>query len=168
MIDIRLLVMAVVTAASLTACGSGSVFGGGCSHRDRAFAGDLNELAILGVHPDGAEGVGEGFGCDEDDGFAHAGRSYRSRLDRPGVQTFYRTAAEQDGWTWSGDGPGVPSTGLVVSAARSCFTKEVDGTTAYLAVWFPSDFNDTPGVPDAPADEYGLEVTASHDGAAWC
>jgi hypothetical protein len=31
--------------------------------------------------------------------------------------------------------------GLAVSADAGCVRKEVDGTTAYLSLWFPSDLN---------------------------
>lgn len=160
--------LAVLVLGTLTGCGLEEIVTYGCSDRDVRFATALRQLPILAVHPDDAQVVDEGSGCDDDDGFAHAGRTYRSALTRDGVLAFYRTAAERDGWRFSGGNSATPSTGLMVSAAASCFTREVDGTTAYLSVWFPSDFNGLEGERDAPADEYGLNVTASHDGAAWC
>ncbi|RZU51303.1 hypothetical protein EV385_3117 [Krasilnikovia cinnamomea] len=83
---------------------------------------------------------------------------------------FYGAAAVADGWRTDGENPTpVPSTGLVVSGSAGCFHKEINGTTAYLSVWFPSDFNapQNPEPPE-PTDEYGIEVTGSHDGDAWC
>lgn len=159
---------AVLALGTLTGCGLEEIVAYGCSDRDRGFAVELRQLPILAVHPDDARLVDETSGCDDDDGFAHAGRIYRSALTRTQVVAFYRTAAERDGWQWAGDPVPAPSAGLLVSAARSCLTREVDGTTAHLSVWFPSDFNGLEGEPDAPADEYGLEITASHDGDAWC
>lgn len=50
---------------------------------------------------------------------------------------------------------------LVISAARLCFIRIIEGTEAYYAVWFPRDFGDK-------TDDFGVEVTASHDGDAWC
>ncbi|MEU4423894.1 hypothetical protein AB0F81_24960 [Actinoplanes sp. NPDC024001] len=159
MIDIRPAALAVLTVAALSGCGLTELITYGCSDRDREFAGTLAGLPVLAAHPDGATEVGAGSGCDDDDGFAHAGRNYRSDLDRAAIQDFYRAAAEKDGWAAGGER---------TDAATSCFTREIDGTTAYLSIWYPSDFNDTPGLGDAPEDEYGLNVTASHDGDAWC
>ncbi|SFF11763.1 hypothetical protein SAMN05421541_106164 [Actinoplanes philippinensis] len=78
--------------------------------------------------------------------------------------------APADGWRSDGEDPApVPSDALVVSGAAACFSKEIDGATVHLAVWFPSDFN-VPGEPglQSPADVFGLAVKGSHDGAAWC
>ncbi len=55
----------------------------------------------------------------------------------------------------------VPAEGLVASGARLCFTKPLNDVIGYLSVWFPSDFGDNTA-------DYGVEVTASHDGAAGC
>ena len=48
------------------------------------------------------------------------------------------------------------------------FTKEIDVATAYLSVWFPSDFDGLEGPANSSAEGFGLSVTGSHDGAAWC
>ncbi|GAA2706564.1 hypothetical protein [Actinoplanes palleronii] len=61
----------------------------------------------------------------------------------------------------------VPSGGLVVSSAAGCFHKEINDTTAYLSVSFPSDLN-VAGEIQEPGNEYRIEVTGSHDGDAWC
>lgn len=109
-------------------------------------------------------------GCDTDDGFAYASQLYRTEMGREGIMSFYRAAATADGWRADGENPTpVPSTDLVVSGAAGCFHKEIDGTTAYLSVWFPSDFNvpDDPGLQE-PQGVYGIDVTGSHDGDAWC
>lgn len=57
----------------------------------------------------------------------------------------------------------------MISGAVKCFRKEIGGTTAHLAVWFPSDFNISadPGL-HAAKDVYGLDVTAASDGQAFC
>jgi hypothetical protein len=143
---------------------------GGCSERDERFVATLANLPILSAHPDGVTPKGRDQGCDTDDGFAHAGQRYQTEMGREGIMSFYRAAAAADGWQAGGENPTpVPSSGLIVSGAAGCYHKEVEGTTAYLAVWFPSDFN-VSGVPELqePKDVYGIEVTGSHDGDAWC
>jgi hypothetical protein len=142
----------------------------GCSDRDERFAAVLDDFPILKAHPDGATPIDSQSGCDTDDGFAYAVRRYRSELAREGIMSFYRAAATADGWLADGEDPTpVPSAGLVVSGAAGCFRKEIDGTTAYLSVWFPSDFN-IASEPEyqKPEDTYGIDVTGSHDGDAWC
>jgi hypothetical protein len=141
---------------------------GGCSDRDERFAVALAELPILSAHPDAATPKDRYSGCDTDDGFANAGQRYQTELDRESIMSFYRAAAAADGWQADGENPNpVPSAGLVVSAAAGCYRKEIDGTTAHLNVWFPSDLN-IPGEIQEPKDVYGIDVTGSHDGHAWC
>ncbi|MGH3115923.1 MAG: hypothetical protein ACRDQ2_02195 [Gaiellales bacterium] len=134
----------------------------GCTQRDRNLASTLTELEVLDLRPSGATRRGAGYsGCDGDDGFAYAGQSYRPGA-RVNVIDFYRTAAPEQGWALHSENANpVPAEGLVVSAARLCFTKTVDGVTGYLSIWFPRDFG-------AKTRDYGVEVTASHDGAASC
>ncbi|WP_157437613.1 hypothetical protein [Actinoplanes subtropicus] len=66
-----------------------------------------------------------------------------------------------------GNPPPVPSAGLVISAAAGCFHKQIDGTPAYLSVWFTGDLN-VPGAIQEPKDLYGIELAGSHDGDASC
>ena len=89
---------------------------------------------------------------------------------------FYRVAAKKDDWHFDSD-HAAPATdqALATSAGGSCYSKMVDGATAYLRIWFPGDLGDTAGAPvPSPAPEaspqsvYGVEVTASHDQEAWC
>jgi hypothetical protein len=54
-----------------------------------------------------------------------------------------------------------------VSASAACFHKQIDGITAYLSVNFPSDLN-VPGGIQEPTDLYGIDLSGSHDGGAWC
>ncbi|WP_285558823.1 hypothetical protein [Actinoplanes regularis] len=120
------------------------------------------------MHPDAAAPKDRYSGCDTDDGFAYAGQRYQTALDRESIMSFYRAAATADGWHADGENPTpVPSAGLVVSGAAGCFHNEIDGATAYLNVWFPSDLN-VPGETQEPKDVYGIELTGSHDGDAWC
>jgi hypothetical protein len=162
--------MGVLVVGLLSGCTGVLSSLGGCSDRDERFVATLKDLSILMTHPDGATPKGRDQGCDTDDGFAHAGQRYQTDMGREGIMSFYRAAAVADGWQVDGENPTpVPSNGLVLSGAAGCFHKEVDGTTAYLAVWFPSDFN-VPGAPELqePKDVYGIDVTGSHDGNAWC
>lgn len=139
---------------------SGGIYG--CTPRDQQFAATLNELEVLELRPPDATAQGDRFtGCDDDDGFAFAGQIYRPAGDRSSIVAFYRDAPVKDGWTLQREDDHPVGAGLVASGSSLCFTKPVDGTTAYLSIWFPSDFGD-------PGNDYGVEVTASHDGGAWC
>ncbi|MDX3135366.1 hypothetical protein PV367_37505 [Streptomyces europaeiscabiei] len=96
-----------------------------------ALAGD----AVLDDEPDGA-GAGEAYdGCDDDDLFVVAGKSYtydegqgRGResdvLVHESVLAHYRDAAQANGWRYRSSG---------------CFSKSIDGTTAYLTIDGPAD-----------------------------
>jgi hypothetical protein len=165
-----LALVAVVVGGLSSGCAGPDWLAGACTNRDERFVNALTKLPILTVHPGGAVLIDSEAGCDNDSGFAHAGRRYRSGLAREDIMYFYRTAVPSDGWRADGENPTpVPSDALVLSGAAACFSKEIDGATVYLAVWFPSDFN-VPGVAElqSPADIYGLEAKGSHDGAAWC
>ncbi|MGW2049240.1 hypothetical protein ACWCPF_29250 [Streptomyces sp. NPDC001858] len=167
--------MAVVAATGVWAL-SGGLYG--CTRADEALAPSLASLPILDAYPSGTRLQGEPYsGCDEDDGFAYAGQYYRPTTSRAGVLAFYRQAATEDGWRLTSANPSPsPAPGsLAVDTSALCFEKSVEGTTAHLAVWFPSDLDDSEGESNIDsnsdgnsADEYGLDVTASHDGAAWC
>ncbi|WP_432041793.1 hypothetical protein [Streptomyces cadmiisoli] len=153
--------LAVVVATGVWAL-SGGLYG--CTKADRELAPMLASLPILDAHPSRTRPEDERYsGCDDDDGFAYAGQYYRYTTSRADVLAFYRQAAEEDGWRFeSADSLPSPAPGsLAIDTSALCFDKPVAGTTAHLAVWFPSDLGDSPG-------DYGLDVTASHDGAAWC
>ncbi|MFF9772641.1 hypothetical protein ACF1HJ_03000 [Streptomyces sp. NPDC013978] len=141
---------------------SGGLYG--CTKADEELAPTLASSSILDTHPSQTQPENERYsGCDEDDGFAYAGQYYRLTTSRASVLTFYRQAAAEDGWRLKGTNPSPsPAPGsLAVDTSALCFEKPIAGTTAHLAVWFPSDLGDN-------SDDYGLEVTASHDGTAWC
>ncbi|MEU9669693.1 hypothetical protein AB0J81_25710 [Streptomyces bobili] len=153
--------IAIIGATGLWAL-SGGLYG--CTKADEELAPTLASLPILDAHPSRTRPQDERYsGCDEDDGFAYAGQSYRLTTPRADVLTFYRQAATEGGWRLESAGlsPSPAPDSLAVDTSALCFDKPVAGTTAHLAVWFPSDLGDSP-------DEYGLEVTASHDGTAWC
>ncbi|GGQ20954.1 hypothetical protein GCM10010249_44510 [Streptomyces roseolilacinus] len=153
--------MAVVAATGVWTL-SGGLYG--CTGADREFAPTLVSLAILDAHPSRTRAKDERYsGCDEDDGFAYAGQHYQYTTSRAGVLSFYRQAATEDGWRLASVDPSpAPTPGsLAVDVSALCFEKPVAGATAHLAVWFPSDLGGSAG-------DYGLEVTASHDGSAWC
>lgn len=167
--------MATSTAWALAGCLHVASPLGSCTDRDVRLASTLGELPVLQAHPDGTVLTDNYSGCDTDDGFPYAGRQYRPGLDRQAIHTFYATAAAKDGWQFHSENhPPAPGT-LVVTGPGVCYTKQVDGTTAYLKVWYPSDLNPLdPAEPQAstelqaPVDLYGVEVTAAHDGEAGC
>ncbi|MFF7445904.1 MULTISPECIES: hypothetical protein [unclassified Streptomyces] len=153
--------MAIIAATGVWAL-SGGLYG--CTRADEELAPTLASLPILDAHPRQTHPVDERYsGCDEDDGFAYAGQYYRLTTSRAGVLAFYRAAAAADGWRLTGANPSPsPAPGsLAIDTSALCLDKPVEGTTAHLAVWFPGDLGDSP-------DTYGVEVTASHDGTAWC
>lgn len=153
-----------------TACGCSDLLSPvpGCSDRDQRFAAVLADLPILSAHPGDATPKDRYSGCDIDDGFAYAGRRYRTGLDRESILSFYRAAATADGWHPDKENPTpVPSAGLIVSGSAGCFYKEIGGTTVHLGVWFPSDLT-VPGQVPEPEDVYGIDLNGSHDGDAWC
>lgn len=161
-----MIVFAVVLTTGLLVGGAWWALSGGlygCTPRDERFAVRLSELDVLDVRPPGATPQDDRYqGCDEDDGFAYAGQSYLPAGDPASVVRFYRDEFTGLGWRLrSQDDDPVPEHGLVSSGARLCLTREIEGTTAYLTVWFPADFGEA-------ARQYGVEVTASHDGGAWC
>ncbi|MFI5528966.1 hypothetical protein ACIA8O_10495 [Kitasatospora sp. NPDC051853] len=152
--------LGLTVMASCSVMGAWAVFGGfyGCTSRDEELADELRTFAILDVRRPDARQSGRRYSdCDEDDGFAVAGQYYEHTGTREELLAFYRAAAAKDGWQPDGDGRG---DGL-------CFSKPYGTVTAHLGVWFPSSY-DIAGEPPANVMEYGLEVTASHDGAAWC
>ncbi|WP_157181071.1 hypothetical protein [Actinopolymorpha alba] len=151
-----------VLAGLLSTAGCSPFLGYGCTDRDEEFAATLDELDILNVRPPGATLRDSYSGCDDDDGFAVAGRTYRPEGTPEEVVAFYRRVAPDDGWTLksASDSP-VPEDGLVISGVRLCFTKAIDGTTGYLTVSFLSDFGEK-------SRDFHLEVTGAHDGDAWC
>ncbi|MFI0084666.1 hypothetical protein [Streptomyces bobili] len=153
--------IAIIGATGVWAL-SGGLYG--CTKADERLAPTLASLSVLDAHPSRTRPQDERYsGCDEDDGFAYAGQSYRLTTSRAEVLTFYRHAATEGGWRLKSTNPSpapAPDS-LAVDISALCFEKPVAGTTAHLAVWFPGDLGDSP-------DAYGLEVTASHDGTAWC
>ncbi|MFH8578950.1 hypothetical protein [Streptomyces zaomyceticus] len=153
--------MAVIAATGVWAL-SGGLYG--CTGADQELAPTLASLSVLDAHPSTTQPRDDRYsGCDEDDGFAYAGQHYQYTTPRADVLSFYSRAAAEDGWRLASVNPSPsPAPGsLAVDTSALCFEKPVAGTTAHLAVWFPGDLGDSAGT-------FGLEVTASHDGSAWC
>ncbi|MET9650540.1 hypothetical protein ABZZ44_09740 [Streptomyces sp. NPDC006460] len=153
-----LLGLTVLAGCGVT--GVWAVSGGlyGCTFRDQELADELATFAVLEVRPPDARKSGKRYSsCDEDDGFADAGQHYEHTGTREELLAFYRAMAAKDGWQ---PGRDRRDDGL-------CFSKPYGAVTAYLSVWFPSSY-DIEGEPRANAKEYGLDVSASHDGSAWC
>ncbi|WP_189506968.1 hypothetical protein [Streptomyces narbonensis] len=153
--------MAVLAATGVWAL-SGGLYG--CTRADQELAPTLASLSILDAHPKRTQTQDDRYsGCDEDDGFAYAGQYYQYSTSRADVLSFYRQVAAEDGWRLASadPSPAPAPDSLAVDTSSLCFVKPVAGTTAHLSVWFPSDLGDSDG-------NYGLDITASHDGFAWC
>lgn len=119
----------------------------GCTPRDVGFSDVLVRESALDLPPPGAAASGAPYsGCDDDEGFAYAGQSYLSATSPRAVLDHYRTATADLGWTPDG--------------AR-CFTREIDGVTAYLSVWFRPEAGER--TPD-----FFIEIRAGRDEEAWC
>lgn len=164
----------VIGLGALPACGV-SLPGYGCSGRDEKFAPTLLKLGIFQAYPNRVAELDSYSGCDPDDGFAYAGKRYLVPLGRKEILDFYRVAAKKEDWRFDSDRASPASEALVTSAGGSCYSKAVDGTTAYLRIWFPGDLGDTagaaassPATGTSPQSLYGVEITASHDHEAWC
>jgi hypothetical protein len=163
-------VAASMLTGVLAGCEGSSDYG--CTARDKQLVTILARTSILEARPPSAASTDKYSTCDPEDGYAIAGQRYRTDLKRQDILTFYSEAATADGWRPDESEPlltGPPPAGLVTTASTTCFTKEIDETTAYLSVSFPSDHN-IAGVPElqAPPDVYRVEVTGSHDSFAGC
>ncbi len=147
-------------AASATALGALTAgLSSGCAALHSPSCSDLAtalaKLPILAQHPDRAVDFHHESGCDPDDGFSYADQQYRTELTRDDIMSFYRAAADADGWLTDAENPTPTSSNSVAQN----FRKDVKSTRAHLIVWFPGDVN-VPGDP-APKDVYGLDITGS-------
>ncbi|MCG6497721.1 hypothetical protein [Kitasatospora sp. A2-31] len=158
------------TAALVWLVVAAAVFGGawvttgaftGCTLRDARLADDLAADPILNEARPGTTRTGDLYsGCDEDDGFAYAGRDFDHPGSREDVIASVRSTAAGSGWL-----PEEPES----PASRSlCFTRTRDGLTVHLSLSFADAHAAGGALQPVPEGEHTLELTASHDGAAWC
>ncbi|MEW1913121.1 hypothetical protein AB0442_32630 [Kitasatospora sp. NPDC085895] len=153
----------LVLAALVVGGGYWALDGGlyGCTFADRRLQDPMaDEVAALGT-PGGARPDGEQYtDCDDDDRFAVAGRGYAEPARRSDVVQHYRAAAARNGWQPAPPDPDEPAWRTDPGGERIglCFTKQVGGTTAHLAVSWA--FDGRPG--------YTVEARASRTGSAWC
>lgn len=98
----------------------------GCGTEEERLGEALARDPVLDDGPDGAE-VRESYQeCDDDDLFVAAGKVYGYEGEsRESVLVHYRGAAQAHGWLLHGAG--------------DCFSKEIDGTVAYLSIEGPAD-----------------------------
>jgi hypothetical protein len=158
---------AAMVIGLLGGCAEGGFISGGCTAPEKRLFRTLADLPILKARPVSAQVTMQESGCDTDDRFAYAEHRYDTTLDRQDIISFYRKAAADDGWLPDGVNPAPPTGGLVITEAVACFLKQVDGTTALLYVWFPDD--KIPGEPrPTTLGDYGVGVSGSPNGAAWC
>ncbi|WP_431678117.1 hypothetical protein [Kitasatospora sp. KL5] len=133
----------------------------GCTFADSALEGPMEtEVRALGT-PRGAQTGGEPYaGCDEDDRFAYSGRWYTEPARRADVVAHYRAAAARNGWQPAPPEPDEPARRQDPTGERIglCFTKQVDGATAHLAVSWAFDGR----------QGYSVETRASRSGGSWC
>ncbi|MEN3533988.1 hypothetical protein AAH991_02645 [Microbispora sp. ZYX-F-249] len=125
-----------------------------CTAAEEALATSLGTLPILNARPDGATPRGgRETGCDRDDALVSAGQSYDLPVPRTGVLSFYRDAAQRDGWTRSPDDEG---------DGTACLVRRIGGRDVHLSVWFIG--------PEAgrDGDGYHVSATSSLDGAGRC
>lgn len=96
----------------------------GCGDSEEDLGEALAADAVLDVAPDGA-GEKESYeSCDDDDLFVVAGHSYTYDGTHEAALAHYREAAQAGGWR---------------QREGDCFSKEIDGTDAYLTVDGPAD-----------------------------
>ncbi|MFF8957921.1 hypothetical protein [Streptomyces sp. NPDC014894] len=121
----------------------------GCGDREDRLAAALAGDPVLDAVPDGAGKREEYRSCDDDDLFVSVGESFSYGDSRAVVLGHYREAARANGWR--------PHTSSGGKPVPDCFTKRLDGTTAYFDVT----------VADGGPVE--LSITADHqDADSWC
>lgn len=121
----------------------------GCGEAEHRLARTMARETVLAAAPArGAERVDAYEGCDDDDLFVWAGRTYRYGGPAEAALRRYREAAEADGWRRRAAVAGEP--------VSVCLTKELDGTTAYLTV------------DEADGGLFEVSITADRQNSEWC
>ncbi|GAB3179490.1 hypothetical protein GCM10027162_32060 [Streptomyces incanus] len=142
---------AVVAVAGLLLVGLPTVYfltTYGCGGAEDRLAEAMADEAVLGTAPEGADRASHDQECDDDDLFVTVGTQYRYDGSPKTALRHYREAARADGWR-----PRATAGGETVPG---CFTKAVDGTTAYLTVEGPEE-----GV-------LHVDIIADHAESEWC
>lgn len=139
-----LAIAGLLGAAAYVAVGSPVayfLFEHGCRAEEESLGEALAAESVLDAPPEGA-GERESYQeCDDDDLFVVAGKSYAYGGSRNGALAHYRDAARAAGWR---------------GHAEDCFTRRIDGTTAYLTVEGPAD------------GTLHVEIIADREGSRWC
>ncbi|BFU42384.1 hypothetical protein [Krasilnikovia sp. MM14-A1004] len=138
------LVGVLCVAAAVTGCsGAEPSEGDGCANdRDLHRAQTLAALSFITSHPDPAVVVEQGSGCHAASGQIGAGREYYwENMDEHLVMAFHQAIAEKDGWKPAPDldQVGTPSATAPTwspSDGFLCYTKLLDGSAAYLRLYF--------------------------------
>lgn len=142
----------IVGALTVTAVTSGcsviearSVLRDDCTGRDRRIAATLNTLAALDLHPPGATLAtdGAGHGCTDSTFMPYASRWYHTTSPLTEVTAYYRHALPAAGWTLIHKGDIHPGQ-RAFRGERMCYSRPVDGVTAYLSVGFPGEDGEGP------------------------
>ncbi|MEF9903409.1 hypothetical protein [Streptomyces sp. P9-A2] len=120
----------------------------GCGEEEDRLAEAMAGEAVLGTPPKGADRASRYQECDDDSRFVIVGTQYQYAGSPKTALRHYREAARADSWRLrtTADGEKVPD----------CFTKPVDGTTAYLSVEILEK-----GV-------LYVGIIADHAGSEWC
>ncbi|MEU3144012.1 MULTISPECIES: hypothetical protein [unclassified Streptomyces] len=141
---------AAVAASGLLLVGLPSVYlltAYGCGEGEDRPAEALADETVLGTAPDGADRASRYQECD-DDRFVVVGTRYRYGGSPKTAVRHYREAAQADSWR--------PRTTDGGETVPGCFTKSVDGTTAYL------------GVESPEKDVLHVEIVADRAESEWC
>lgn len=120
----------------------------GCGEEEDRLAAAMAGEPVLGTAPEGADRASRYQECDDDDRFVTVGTQHQYAGSPKTALRHYREAAQADSWRprTTADGEPVPG----------CFTKAVDGTTAYLTVEGPEK-----GVLD-------VGIIGDHAESEWC
>jgi hypothetical protein len=138
--------------------------------RDGRLAGRLDDLAVLELHPAGATLQQQDSGCADSTGAVYAERIYHPASTIDEVMDFYRRTVPADGWKLefvksSRAEPGQPR----IYGPRLCFSRTIEGTTTFLAVWFQSDYDkDAADALGRDPRDFGLVVRATPDDSILC
>ncbi|WP_347589855.1 hypothetical protein [Acrocarpospora sp. B8E8] len=125
-----------------------------CSSENMEIAPGLASYEIFDVHPEGASSSGgASVECDEDDDYVYAGKSYKTSDGNADILSYYKDAAQADGWRpMVSNAPSPPPGG----SNSLCFSKPMGDTAAYFSVHLDGEVG-------AQTRSYWLMVAAAHD-----
>lgn len=157
-VAVAVLCLGLLAGLTFGAVQLGRSFAGGfaCDERDEALAKRLSELPELSLRPPSAQPQDEVYReCSFLDGYAWAEQEFESTAGPADVLAFYRKELPAAGWAPVPTPAEEEEYGPVRPEGITCFSRQVDGATAYLLLYFPEE-------DGRNTTMYWLEVSATH------